>query len=185
MRDLGHEQSGPYARRLVERERVAAGIRRLPRLCRFRKVVGKKASALLSEELTPSWSHGAATMGLLPNALRTQRTAAAQLLGLNRLQSRSMAFALAPNAKYDPLFAATVPLVQEYATQIWDGRINPDQPVVQRNTFFNDSLPGTALMLESLKASDNTSTPTTWASLDWTQVLWAAVSFQRSRAARA
>ena len=26
MRDLGHEQSGPYARRLVERERMAAGI---------------------------------------------------------------------------------------------------------------------------------------------------------------
>ena len=36
-----------------------------------------------------------------------------------------MAFALAPNAKYDPLFADTVPLVQECATQIWDGRINP------------------------------------------------------------
>ena len=42
MRDLGHEQSGPHARRLVERERMAAGIRRLPRLRRFRKVVGKK-----------------------------------------------------------------------------------------------------------------------------------------------
>ena len=40
-----------------------------------------------------------------------------------------MAFALAPNAKYDPLFAATVPLVQEYATQIWDGRIKPGSPV--------------------------------------------------------
>ena len=101
MRDLGHEQSGPYARRLVERERMAAGI---------------KASVPLSAGLTPSWSHGAATRGLLPSALKTQRTAAAQLLGLNKLQSRSMAFALAPNAKYDPLFAATIPLVQEYAT---------------------------------------------------------------------
>ena len=64
-------------------------------------------------------------MGLLPSAIKTQRTAAAQFLGLNKLQSRSMAFALAPNAKYDPLFAAAVPLVQEYATQIWEGRINP------------------------------------------------------------
>ena len=36
-----------------------------------------------------------------------------------------MAFALAPNAMYDPLFTATVPLVQEHATQIWEGRINP------------------------------------------------------------
>ena len=53
------------------------------------------------------------------------RTVAAQLLGLNKLQSRSMAFALAPSAKYDPLFAATVLLVQEYATQPWDGFINP------------------------------------------------------------
>ena len=35
---------------------------------------------------------------------RAQRATAAQLLGLNKLQSRSMAFALAPNAKYDPLF---------------------------------------------------------------------------------
>ena len=26
---------------------------------------------------------------------------------------------------YDPLFAAAVPLVQDYATQIWDGRIKP------------------------------------------------------------
>ena len=125
MRDLGYEQSGPFARHLVERERVAAGIRRLPRLRRFRKVVRKKASALLSAGLTPSWSGGAATVGLLPSALMTQRTAAAQLLGLNKLQSRSMAFALAPNAKNDLLFAATVPLVQEYATQIWDG---PHQP---------------------------------------------------------
>ena len=50
-------------------------------------------------------------MGLLPSALKTQRTAAAQLLGLNQLQRCSMAFALAPNAKYDPLCAATVPLV--------------------------------------------------------------------------
>ena len=56
---------------------------------------------------------------------KTQRTAAAQPLGLNMLHSRSMAFALAPNAKYDPLFAATVPPLQEYATQLWDGRINP------------------------------------------------------------
>ena len=39
MRDLGHGQSGPYARRLVERERMAAGIRRLSRLRRFRKVI--------------------------------------------------------------------------------------------------------------------------------------------------
>ena len=46
-------------------------------------------------------------------------------LGLNKLQNRSMAFALAPHAKYDPQFAATVPVVQEYATQLWDGRINP------------------------------------------------------------
>ena len=71
MRDLGHEQSGPYARRLVERERMAFGIQRLPRLRRFRKVVGKKASVLLSAGLTPSWSHGAATVGLLPSALKT------------------------------------------------------------------------------------------------------------------
>ena len=73
--------------------------------------------ALHSGRLMPSWSHGAATMGLLPSVLKTQRTAAAQLLGLNKLQSRSMAFALAPNAKHDPLFAATVALVQEYATR--------------------------------------------------------------------
>ena len=111
------KQSGPYARRFVERECMAAGIRRLPRLRRFGKVIGKKASVFLSAGLTPSWSHGAATMGLLTSVLKTQRTAAAQLLGLNKLQSRSMAFALAPNAKDDPLFAATVALVQEYATR--------------------------------------------------------------------
>ena len=64
-------------------------------------------------------------MGLLPSALKTQRKAGAQFLGLNKLQSRPMAFALAPNAKCDPLFAATVPLAQEKATQIWEGRINP------------------------------------------------------------
>ena len=58
-------------------------------------------------------------MGLLPSALKAQRTAADQLLFLNKLQSRSMAFALAPNAKYDPLFAATVPLVRECVTQLW------------------------------------------------------------------
>ena len=108
MRDLGHEQSGPYARRLVERERMATGIRRLPRLRRFREVVGEKDSVLLSAGLTPSWSDGAATMGLLSSALKTQRTAAAQLLGLNKLQSRSMTFEFAPNAKHDPLFAATI-----------------------------------------------------------------------------
>ena len=50
MCDLGHEHSGLYARRLVERERMAAGKRQL------------------------SWRHGAATMGLLPSALKTQRT---------------------------------------------------------------------------------------------------------------
>ena len=132
MRDLGHEHSGPYAWRLVERERMAAGVRRLPRLRRFRKAVGKKATALLSAGLTPSWSHGAATMGLLPSALKSQRTAAAQLLGLNKLQSRSMAFALASTAKYDPFFAATVPPVQECATQLWDGRINPGWSVRTR-----------------------------------------------------
>ena len=69
MRDLGHEHTGPYARRLVERERMAAGLRR-PRLRRFRKAVGKKASVIFSAGLTSSWSHGAATMGLLPSALR-------------------------------------------------------------------------------------------------------------------
>ena len=37
-------------------------------------MVGKKASVLLSAGLTPSWSHGAATMGLLPSVLKTQRT---------------------------------------------------------------------------------------------------------------
>ena len=88
-------------------------------------MVGKKASALLSAGLTPSWSHGAATMVLLPSAVRTHRTAAAQLLGLNKLQCLSVAFALAQNAKYDPLIADTVRVVQEHATQIWDGRINP------------------------------------------------------------
>ena len=36
-----------------------------------------------------------------------------------------MAFAWAPNATYDPLFVATVPLVQKHATQLWDGRIDP------------------------------------------------------------
>ena len=46
MRDLGHEHPGPYARRLVERERMAPGVRSLPRLRRFRKAVGKKATAL-------------------------------------------------------------------------------------------------------------------------------------------
>ena len=30
MRDMGHEQSGPYARRLVDRERMAAGINSTP-----------------------------------------------------------------------------------------------------------------------------------------------------------
>ena len=56
-------------------------------------------------------------MCLLPSALRTQRTAAAQLLGLNKLQSRSMAFALAPNAKYhggqndyQPTFLISTPI---------------------------------------------------------------------------
>ena len=58
-------------------------------------------------------------------ALSRPRGRTAQLLGMNKLQSRSMAFALAPNAKYDPLFAATILLMQEYATQIWEGRINP------------------------------------------------------------
>ena len=125
MRDLGHEHTGPYARLLVERGRMAAGLRRLPRLRRFRKAVGKTASVIFSSGLTPSWSHGAATMGLLPSALKTQRTVAAQMLGLNKLQCRSLAFALAPNPTYDPLFAATVPLVQAYATQLWDGCINP------------------------------------------------------------
>ena len=136
MRDLGHEQYGPCARRLVERKRMAAEIRRLPRVRRCRKVVGKKASVLSSAGLTPSWSHGAATMCLLPSALKTQRTAAAQLLGLNKLQGRPMAFALAPNAKYDPLFAATVPLVQENAMQIWEGRINAGTLVRAHNAWL-------------------------------------------------
>ena len=116
---------------------MAAGVRRLPWLRRFGKAVGKKATALLSSGLTPSWSHGAATMGLLQSALKTQRTAAAQLLGLNKLQSRSTAFALAPNAKYDPWFAAAVPLVQDYATQLWDGRINPGLPVRAHNAWVD------------------------------------------------
>ena len=47
MRDLGHEHSGPHARRLVERERMAAGVRRLPRLRRFRKAVGKTSYSAL------------------------------------------------------------------------------------------------------------------------------------------
>ena len=120
MRDLGHEQSGPYARRLVGRERMAAGVRRLPRLRRFRKAVGKKATALLSAGLTPSWSHGAATMGLLPSALKTQRTVAAQLLGLNKLQSRSMASTIHSLAAAMP---STDP--SNLLTQLWDDRINP------------------------------------------------------------
>ena len=48
MRDLEHEDSGPYARRLVERERTAAGIRRLPRLRRFRKAVGIESYSALN-----------------------------------------------------------------------------------------------------------------------------------------
>ena len=47
-----------------------------------------------------------------------------------------MAFALAPNPKYDPLFAATVPLVQQYATQIWDGCINPGLLVRAHKAWF-------------------------------------------------
>ena len=44
---------------------------------------------------------------------------------VTRVEQVAKSFALASNAKYDPLFAAKVPLVQEYATQIWDGRISP------------------------------------------------------------
>ena len=106
MRDLGHEQFGPHARRLVKRERMAAGIRRLPFLGRFRKVVGQKASVRFIGGTHAILKSSCGHDGLAAECAQDQRT-------------------VAPNANYDLLFAATVPLVQEYATQIWEDRINP------------------------------------------------------------
>ena len=135
MRDLGHEQPGPHARRLwnvsvwlleFDASHGCAGFERwsVRKLQRSYRRDSRHLGAMV-----------AATMGLLPSALSTQRTAATQLLGVNKLQRRSMASALAPNAKYDPLFDVTFQLVQDYATHIWDGRINPGLLVRARKAW--------------------------------------------------
>ena len=124
VRDLGHEHSGPYARRLVECERTAAGVRRLPRLRRFRKSVGKKAAALSSAGLTPSWSHGHDG-----SAAQRSQVPAYGWGSATRFEQVTKSFdgicVGTHRQEHDPLFAATVTLAQEYATQLWDGRINP------------------------------------------------------------
>ena len=63
---------------------------------------------------------------------------------VTRVEQVAMSFdsiCVGTTAKYDPLFAATVPLVKEYATQIWEGRISPGTLVcahkawLQRRSF--------------------------------------------------
>eukprot|EP00959_Pyramimonas_sp_CCMP1952_P297449 6222631-Pyramimonas_sp.AAC.1 len=74
--------------------------------------------------LMPAAGHGAGVSGITDPSLKALRTLAGSLVGARRSGSLTAWLATQVDPFYDPVFDATVPLMQRCAGMIWDARLS-------------------------------------------------------------
>ncbi|CAK0840907.1 unnamed protein product [Prorocentrum cordatum] len=125
IRNLGHDLVGPRIRREQADSRISALQARRRRLRILQKGAGRKVAHLWSTGLSPSVLHGAWVSGVDDGRLRLLRNSAAVLAGWSTGGGVTTYLASQANARYDPIFEASVPLVLRYAAWLWDNRVPP------------------------------------------------------------
>eukprot|EP00974_Lingulodinium_polyedra_P128799 11207534-Lingulodinium_polyedra.AAC.1 len=94
----------------MERKRLCKGVARLPRLKKYRRAIGRKATRIVSSGVGPAWAHSGLVLGTSDKVLSSQRSVAAVVAGLQSQQSITAIMMLQVDKFYDPIFSATVPL---------------------------------------------------------------------------
>ena len=122
VRNLGHELHGRKVRRTQEKRRLAAAMARKQRLAMLRRAAGLRAAALIATGISPSAAHGAGVAGLADRPLAQLRTLAAITAGAKPGWGTAAVMLLQVRGDFDPIFAATVPLVLRLATWVWEGK---------------------------------------------------------------
>ncbi|CAK0828526.1 unnamed protein product [Prorocentrum cordatum] len=107
-RNLGHELHGPSR----------PGAAEWP----CRRAAGRRAAALVTTGLSPLAGHGAGVAGLADRPLAQLRTVAAATAGVKAGCGTAAVMLLQRRVHYDPIYAATIPLVTRLASRIWEDR---------------------------------------------------------------
>eukprot|EP00959_Pyramimonas_sp_CCMP1952_P157164 3286479-Pyramimonas_sp.AAC.1 len=81
MRNLGHDLSGPKARRVIEKKLLAGLVARKPKLRALVRGANHKARTLWRTGLLPAAAHGAGVGGITDATLNSLRSIAAVLAG--------------------------------------------------------------------------------------------------------
>ncbi|CAK0891681.1 unnamed protein product [Prorocentrum cordatum] len=122
VRNLGHELHGRKVPRTQEKRRLQALAARRSRVAMLRRAAGRRATALVATGLSPSAGHGAGVAGLADRPLAQLWTVAAVTAGAKAGCGSAAVMLLQRRVDYDPIYAATIPLVMRLASRIWEGR---------------------------------------------------------------
>ncbi|CAK0811969.1 unnamed protein product, partial [Prorocentrum cordatum] len=122
VRNLGHELHGRKVLRTQEKRRLQALAERRGRMAMLRRAAGRRAAALVATGLSPSAGHGAGVSGLAGKPLAQLRTLAAATAGAKAGCGTAAVMVLQRRVDFDPIYAATAPLVCRLASRIWGGR---------------------------------------------------------------
>ncbi|CAK0838396.1 unnamed protein product [Prorocentrum cordatum] len=122
VRNLGRELHGRKVLRTQEKRRLQALAARRSRMAMLRWAAGRRAAALVATGLSPSAGHGAGVAGLADRPLAQLRTSAAVTAGAKAGCGTAAVMLLQLRVDYDPIDAATIPLVMRLASRIWEGR---------------------------------------------------------------
>ncbi|CAK0837890.1 unnamed protein product, partial [Prorocentrum cordatum] len=122
VRNLGHELHGRKVIRTQEKRRLQALAERRGRMAMLRRAAGRRAAALVATGLSPSAGHGAGVSGLADKPLAQLRTLAAATAGAKAGCGTAAVTVLQRRVDFDPICAATAPLVRRLASRIWEGR---------------------------------------------------------------
>ena len=105
-------------------QRLKIGLARVARVKRLVAVAGHRAARIISCGVSPSWLHTAGVSGVPDSVLRQVRTGVARAMGLKDYKSHTMFNMLLADSKFDPIFAATIGIVQRYHSLLWRGGVS-------------------------------------------------------------
>ena len=124
VRNLGHELSGPKPIIKQAKARLKKLAERIPRLKMLRRATNK-ATMLWRTGLMPAAAHGATVSGVNNSELASLRQTAAMLAGrTSKSSSLTLVLATQADAKYDPIYDATLDPLRAYSSFVWDQRIS-------------------------------------------------------------
>ena len=124
VRHLGHDCKGKGSKRTMLGQRLKIGLARVAKVKRMVAVAGHRAARIISCGVSPSWLHTAGVSGVPDSVLRQIRTGVARAMGLKDHKSHTLFNMLLSDSRVDPMYAATLGIVQRYHTLVWRGGVS-------------------------------------------------------------